>query len=328
MFASSSTNFSRYLLKDVAPCITLHINSFSVLKTRRYKMANIDEVHCPCPTLSSKLDAILTDPNDIVGEIYVMTNVKSNMAYVGQAVSHRLNHGKYRPHGSKWRFKEHIGEAVRNMKNKVGCVYLNNAIREDGADAFVLEVIHWCPVAELDKWEAHFIAARGTLYPNGYNLRAGGARAAIVKHDVQVNAPITEPRAHGGRTAPHREATKELTSRRLKELHATGALVEKYSNRAKAQHNACRQETFADVAHLLDAADCNDDLAKYIKKRKSKTDGSFVCIIVKLGGKITKFWPQRQGPSDNVEGLWQEALDFLTELKVNREEKREKKQEE
>lgn len=278
----------------------------------------------------SKLDAILTDPADVVGEIYVMKNTKTGMEYVGQVVSHRLNHGKYRPHGSRWRFREHVGEAVRSMKNKVGCVYLNNAIREDGADAFALEVILYCPVEELDKWEAHHIAARGSLYPGGYNLRAGGRRTSVVPHDVRSNAPVTEPRPHGGRTEPHTTATKELMSRRLKELHATGALVGKFSSTAKEQHSVARLEAFADVAHLLESA---DDLGAFVKERRSKADGAVVFVYVELGGKKTRFWPgprSREAAESDVmaDDLRREALDFLTTLKASTTTTRDKKREE
>jgi hypothetical protein len=286
----------------------------------------------------TKLDAILTDPMDVVGEIYVIRNTKTGMEYVGQAVSHRLNHGKYRPHGSQARFKQHISEAIKNVNNKVGCTYLNNAIRDDGEDAFVVEVIRYCPVGEMNGLEHHYITERRTLYPNGYNLR-GGYHTSPIHHTIKTNAPVNEPSSHGGRTQPHTEATKQLTSRRLKELHATGALVEMCSNRAKQQHNASRLEGFADVAHLLDS---EADLTKYIKERKSKADGSLVFVYVDLGGKKTRFWPQRQAPPstadtaseeeardvvakptsiDTVHSLRKEALDFLTKLKALKNEK-------
>ena len=47
------------------------------------------------------LDDILETKENISGEIYMMTNIITGKKYVGQTVSHRLNHGKYRPYGSK-----------------------------------------------------------------------------------------------------------------------------------------------------------------------------------------------------------------------------------
>ena len=43
------------------------------------------------------VDKILESNSNVFGEIYLITNV-------GQTLSHRLNHGKYRPFGYKCRF--------------------------------------------------------------------------------------------------------------------------------------------------------------------------------------------------------------------------------
>ena len=59
-------------------------------------------------------------------EIYKITNTINNKIYIGQAVSHILNHKKYRPYGMEGRFKSHIHEAFSNKKNQ--CHYLNNSI--------------------------------------------------------------------------------------------------------------------------------------------------------------------------------------------------------
>ena len=44
-------------------------------------------------------------------EIYKITCLNSGKCYVGQAVSHILNHGKYRRYGMKKRFNCHVSEA-------------------------------------------------------------------------------------------------------------------------------------------------------------------------------------------------------------------------
>lgn len=270
-------------------------------------------------TTTAIRDEILTDPALVFGEIYVMTNNKTKMEYVGQAASHRLNHGKYRPHGSRGRFTDHIGEALRNTRNKTGSLSLNNAIRDHGAEAFTFVVIRTCPVLELDQWEAHYINERGTLHPNGYNLREGGNRTKVVKHEVENNGVQVEPRDRGGRTAAHSDATKQLMSARLKNLHASGALTDKFSSKAKDQHSATRLAAFASVAHLIDA---DRDLSEYVKERRSKADGSLVFCHVSLGDKKTRFWPQGNhdittDPStDTTTDPRQEALDFLMKLKA------------
>ena len=49
-------------------------------------------------------------------QIYKITNIKTKKVYVGQSVSHILNHKRYRPYGYYGRFKCHISEAFSNKK--------------------------------------------------------------------------------------------------------------------------------------------------------------------------------------------------------------------
>ena len=73
-----------------------------MLSTQKYK------------ELSNK---ILDNENDRYIEIYQIVNLITKKKYVGQAVSHILNHKKYRPYGMNGRFKCHISEAYSNKKN-------------------------------------------------------------------------------------------------------------------------------------------------------------------------------------------------------------------
>jgi hypothetical protein len=116
---------------------------------------------------------VLEDRTHIIGEIYKITNLANGKYYVGQAVSHRLNCGKYKPFGYSRRFKDHISEAINNTKKKQ-CSYLNNAIRKYGVENFKVELITRCTYDELNDLEIKYIADVGTLFPNGYNLDKGG----------------------------------------------------------------------------------------------------------------------------------------------------------
>lgn len=62
---------------------------------------------------------ILIDSSKRYCEIYIITNTINNKIYIGKAVSHILNHKKYRPYGSIGRFKTHISEAFSNKKINV-----------------------------------------------------------------------------------------------------------------------------------------------------------------------------------------------------------------
>ena len=117
---------------------------------------------------------ILDDVSKRYCEIYVIKNKVNGKEYVGQAVSHILNHKRYRPYGSTGRFKCHISEAFSNKKKQ--CRLLNNAIRKYGSDNFTVDVLDTCETDCADILETQFISKRKTLYPTGYNLTYGGTQ--------------------------------------------------------------------------------------------------------------------------------------------------------
>ena len=117
-------------------------------------------------------NAILDDPIKRYCEIYIIKNILNGKIYVGQAVSHILNHKRYRPYGYKGRFKGHIYEAFSSKKNQ--SYYLNNAIRKYGPENFEVELIEYCLTSEADEREIFYINQTKSLYPNGYNLKIGG----------------------------------------------------------------------------------------------------------------------------------------------------------
>jgi hypothetical protein len=115
---------------------------------------------------------ILDNPDERYCEIYKIINHSTGKIYVGQAVSHILNHKRYRPYGCEGRFRCHISEAFSSKKNQSH--YLNNAIRKYGVDDFNVELIECCSIADANDREIHFIKENNSLYPNGYNLKNGG----------------------------------------------------------------------------------------------------------------------------------------------------------
>ena len=102
------------------------------------------------------MSEILNDNSQVQGQIYLITNIKTNKQYVGQTLTHRKNRNKYRPFGYIGRFNDHISEAICNTKKKQ-CTYLNNAIRLDGKDAFTVELLLTSSKEELDSFEEQYI---------------------------------------------------------------------------------------------------------------------------------------------------------------------------
>ena len=115
---------------------------------------------------------ILDNPAERYCNIYKIVNQSNDKIYVGQAVSHILNHKRYRPYGYEGRFRCHISEAFSTKKNQSH--YLNNAIRKYGVDEFVVELLESCEINCADEREIHYIKELNSLYPNGYNLKNGG----------------------------------------------------------------------------------------------------------------------------------------------------------
>ena len=104
-------------------------------------------------------------------EIYKLTNLENNKIYIGQAVSHILNHKRFRPYGAEGRFRCHISEAFSKKQNQ--CHYLNSAIKKYGCCNFNVEVIDYCELDISDELETKYITEYNSLYPNGYNLKIG-----------------------------------------------------------------------------------------------------------------------------------------------------------
>lgn len=130
-----------------------------------------------CLELSNRIEnlsnKILDDPNERYCEIYKIVNLSNDKIYVGQAVSHILNHKRYRPYGHDGRFRCHISEAFSQKKNQSH--YLNNAIRKYSVCSFECELLECCEIKNADEREIHYIKQFDSLYPNGYNLKNGGS---------------------------------------------------------------------------------------------------------------------------------------------------------
>jgi group I intron endonuclease len=116
---------------------------------------------------------ILDDSTERYCEIYKITNLTTGKIYVGQAVSHILNHKRYRPYGRDGRFKCHISEAFSTKKNQSH--YLNNAIRKYGVADFVVDLIEYCEIVEANEKEIYYIKHYNSLFPHGFNLKNGGS---------------------------------------------------------------------------------------------------------------------------------------------------------
>lgn len=244
------------------------------------------------------LNEILDDKTYITGEIYLIINLINCKSYIGQVVSHRKNHDKYRPFGHTKRFKDHVSEALCQTKHKQ-CNYLNNAIRKYGVENFTVELICRCELSEIDQYEEKYIDQYQTLYPDGYNLTTGGKGkfyVAIVKNNNIL--PAEKP------AYSHTDETKKKISVALRKT------LNKPESRMRAVKNA---QNIRDKKKLAKFANClidHDNLEQYIHPVISRETGEIYYFKVYIDGTLTRF----TGPSETPEALKLRAINFLKQL--------------
>jgi group I intron endonuclease len=246
-------------------------------------------------------NAILDDPDDIRGVIYLIEHNQTegtdtnSKKYVGQTLTHRKNHDRYRPFHAQGRFRDHISEALNNTKRKQ-CTFLNNAIRKYGAEAFTVRVLQICDRDELDEREQHYIATLNTLYPSGYNLTRGGAGA---KAEILVanESPMNVVKKRGGCTFRSPETRKKMIDR-IKERGITDEEKRERMKHAQAQFANQKVEKFAGVE--VDSA----KMESYIRRRKNGE------VVVKIGKARTSF----VGKYETQDELVQRAREFIASL--------------
>jgi hypothetical protein len=106
------------------------------------------------------------------GEVYKITSPCGKI-YIGQTKCLVKRKDKYIIWGTQKRWKAHINEA--NSLKKEGCLKLNNYINKYKSDNFIVEVLLICDIKYLDYYESCMINKYNTIYPNGLNLKTGGA---------------------------------------------------------------------------------------------------------------------------------------------------------
>lgn len=236
----------------------------------------------------------MEDPSKVQGVVYLITHTASGKKYVGQTLTHRLNHNRYRPFGAEGRFRDHLNTAIKNTKRKQ-CTYLYNAIRLYGREAFTVSVMEVCDRSVLDEREKHHISVQNALFPNGYNLTVGG-RGAMYSTTVPNDTPLNPKSKHGGSTFRSAE-TRHKMSVRGKEVCADPEKRTKRAEDAKAQHLAAKLSRFKGVS--VDPL-CIDE---YIYVRKGR-------VVVDVSGTTSTF----AGKCESEESCRLRAREFLRNL--------------
>jgi group I intron endonuclease len=108
------------------------------------------------------------------GSIYLITNKHTGRQYVGQTTR-----------SISERFADHLVE----KRNR----HVSNSIRKYGKDSFVVEEVFVSFDKEgLNNAEIYFVEKYNTLYPNGYNHRAGGNQNGVCSDELKKKISLAK----------------------------------------------------------------------------------------------------------------------------------------
>ncbi len=255
----------------------------------------------------SYIDKVLDSSENILGEIYKITNIKNGKVYIGQTHTHRKNRNKYKPYGYIGRLNTHISDALCNTK-KFQSRYLACSIRLHGKEAFVIELIERCLPEKMDEREIYYIAHYNSMYPTGYNLTTGGKNNYPYRKKVELEIVETEKNVagkHGGckfRSDETREKIRELLSKHMNQPEVKFQLMK----RVQQQHMDRKLKILQD----LDLTNIDEDnIDKYMHIRKDHTiNKEFVCFI------IQKKKIQFRGKHESIDEVKERAKKSIIEL--------------
>lgn len=136
--------------------------------------------------------------------IYKITNLVNNLSYIGQA---KDIYERY--------YNHHIYDYLRLDYD------LYKAMRKDGFDNFIIEVVELCPIEQLDEKEIYWIQYYNT-YNNGYNMTKGGQ--------------FWSPDIHSKETEIKRATTRENNKSLMDENHPRAKLTNEQVLKIRARY--------------------------------------------------------------------------------------------
>jgi hypothetical protein len=106
------------------------------------------------------------------GVIYMITNIKNGLKYIGRAKSYSIRKGgSIVKHGANGRLKSHWSKV---KINKMEIPLLYNDMKNYGEDAFKIKVLEVCLLIDINRKEEELILQHETYKPEiGYNMFIG-----------------------------------------------------------------------------------------------------------------------------------------------------------
>ena len=146
----------------------------------------------------------ISDEENIIYEIYKITNIANNLIYIGVAKKWvKLAKKKYYLYGAKGRYKRHISNAFsENEKCANDCPEFYKAIREFGADNFEVEVIKTIN-DNVKKYEEEEIIKYKSHDPEyGYNILLSVKKPLTKKDNSKADKIVYMVNKHGHKIDP------------------------------------------------------------------------------------------------------------------------------
>ncbi len=184
------------------------------------------------------IDKVLDSSENILGEVYKITNLENGKVYIGQTHTHRKNKNKYKPYGYIGRFNTHISDALCNTK-KNQSRYLASSIRLYGKEKFTIELIERCLPEELDNREIYYISHYNSMYPTGYNLTSGGKNNYPYNKKIEIEGINNDEKNVAGKRGGCKfrsEKTREKIKASSKSTMNNPEIQLKYMKLAQNQH--------------------------------------------------------------------------------------------
>lgn len=132
-----------------------------------------------------------------ISGIYKITNKINNKSYIGQST----------------KVKNRIAVHRRAARTLV----ISKAILKYGVDNFEFEVLLYCEIHELDRYEKELIGIYNTASPNGYNIELGGHENKVVSEETKKKLSEQRKGWYVGEKNPfygkkHNEESKRIMS--------------------------------------------------------------------------------------------------------------------
>lgn len=144
--------------------------NIKVVKTVAKTPSANNKKTCPETIPVRKTHEVVTPIEECLGAIYSLTCETTKKKYIGQAKLVKYKDLKPYRYGPQGRFNDHVSCASSASREYL----ISDAINDNGADDFVIDVLQVAPIHELDELEKTYISKYNTKNPNGYNKDPGG----------------------------------------------------------------------------------------------------------------------------------------------------------